>query len=265
MTITTIYGDSLSIARYVKPGTLQHWDELSKDQSEWSKYDSEFVFGEAWFYVADFPLYTARGGKPVLALARHTKEHPNNLLLKHLFDRHDSSLEQLSRSQFTGDEFHPNPDEAKAVLEAADTLKIEMAALRFSRGNEYCRSLDIRTNDGFVLVNGEFEKPTEVEEALKQRVGYTERFLDVLNKELNISITRVKTLNPEYVIAKAGEQFIGSVAWRHNLEHGLGSFTFPSNGVSGYYGNVVGYNNSSGGLRGEVHRDRVGYLLSAID
>ncbi len=208
MTIETITGDLRAVAQ-LEAGTLQHWDELSRDQV------ADESLRNRGFYVADFPLYTARKGKPVLALARHTKEHPHNLVLVHLFDEQNSSYDQLIR---TGN-FRPNQDEAQAVLGAADTLKMEMSGLRLSGDNPVYRFLRVRTMDGFVGIGEDrYQRPNEVEQALIQRVGYTREFLDVLrSKPHKVSETRVYLLNPDYVAAEAGEQFVGRAAWRYNF------------------------------------------------
>lgn len=206
--IETIIGDLRETAQF-EPGTFQHWDELSRDQI------SDASLRTNAFYVADFPLYTARRGKPVFALARHTKEHPNNLVLVHLFDEQNSSYNQLIQ---TG-HFRPNPDEAQVVLDAADTLKMEMSGLRLSGNDRLYRFLRIRTKDGFVGVGDDkYTRPNEVEQALIQRVGYTEEFLDMLgSKPHNIEKTRVYVLNSDYVRNEVGEGFVGRVAWRDNF------------------------------------------------
>ncbi len=206
MTIETIIGDLRAVAQ-LEDSTFQHWDELSRDQV------ADASLRNRRFYVADFPLYTARKRKPVVALARHTKEHPHNLVLVHLFDGQNSSYDQLIQ---TGN-FRPNPDEAQAVLDAADTLKMEMSGLRLSGDDNVYRFLRVRTQDGFVGIGEDrYQRPNEVEQALIQRVGYTREFLDVLRSEPhNIGETRVYLLNPDYVVAEAGEQFVGRAAWRY--------------------------------------------------
>lgn len=203
--VETIPGDLRAVAQ-LEEGTLQHWDELSRDQI------ADESLRNRGFYVADFPLYTAAGGKPTLYLARHTAEHPNNLVLVHLFDPENSSYGQLIQ---TGN-FRPNPDEAQAVLDAVDTLKMEMSGLRLSGDDTVYRSLRVRTKDGFVGVGEDrYQRPSEVEQALIQRVGYTEEFLAVLgSKSHNVGETRVFLLNPDYVAAEVGELFVGRAAWR---------------------------------------------------
>ena len=207
MTIDTITGDLRAFEQF-EPGTFQDFDELSRDQIA----DPSLL--ERAFYVSTFPLYTTRGGDPVFALARHTRAHPNNLVLNHLFDEENSSYDQLIK---TGN-FCPDPDEAQAVLEAADTLQVKLGDLRLSRENAAYRSLGIRTKDGYVRDDREYKQPSEVEQAVIQRVGYTEDFLDMLNREFRrISEIRLYVLAPNYVAVKAGEQFIGRVALRDNF------------------------------------------------
>ncbi len=209
-TIETITGNLREFAQF-EPGTFQDFDELSRDQVA----DPSLLRRD--FYVSTFPLYTVRGGEPILALARHTKEHPHNLVLSHLFDKKNSSYEQLL-SEKTGYNFRPNPEEAQAVLEAADTLQVKLRDLRL-RGDDrlnHFLALAIRTEDGFVKVGSdEYKPPSEAEQEVIQRVGYTEEFLAMSQREHpSIRETRLYVLAPNYVAAKAREQFVGQAARR---------------------------------------------------
>ncbi|OGW83912.1 MAG: hypothetical protein A2987_02460 [Omnitrophica bacterium RIFCSPLOWO2_01_FULL_45_10] len=206
MTIETVTGNLRACAQ-LEPGTFQDFDELSRDQIVDPRLLSQGC------YVSTFPLYTARGGEPVLAFARHTKEHPNNLVLNHLFDKENSSYDQLIRTE----NFRPDPEEAQAVLEAADTLQVKLRDLRLSGNDKIYRFLAIRTTDGFVKNDDKYKRPSKVEKAVIQRVGYTEKFLTMLQRKCStptFSETRLYVLAPDYVAAKAGEKFIRRAAWR---------------------------------------------------
>ena len=231
MTIETIRGNLRAVARLV-PGTFQDFDELSVDQVA-----DPTLLREA-FYVSTFPLYTARDGVPVFALARHTKEHPNNLVLNHLFDKENSSWNQLLDER-TGHNFSPDPEEARAVLGATDTLQAKYSDVRLSGTDKVYRFLGIRTADGFVRVGDDYEPPRDIEQAVIQRVGYTEEFLMTLRREHpTISETQLYLLTPDFVTAKAGEGFVGRAAWRgdfRNLAVSLADFrvVFIPNGLRG--------------------------------
>jgi len=204
MNIETIFGDLRAHAQF-EPGTFQDFDELSRDQLA----DPSLL--KRAFYVSTFPLYTARGGEPVLAFARHTTEHPNNLVLVHIDDPVNSSYEQLIN---TGN-FRPEPEEAQAVLEAADTLQVKLRDLRLSGDDNVYRFLKIRTEDGFVKDGNEYKTPSGVEQAVIQRVGYTKEFLAMLQRKHSlIPETQLYVLAPDYVAANAGKKFVGRVAWR---------------------------------------------------
>ncbi len=203
--IETITGDLRAVAQ-LEQGTFQHWNELSRDQIR------NVSLRNRALYVADFPLYTAAGGKAILGLARHTVAHPNNLILTHLFDPKNSSYEQL----ISRGDFRPDPDEARAVLEAADTLKVELSGLRLGVYDGTSCFLSIRTQDGFIRVGDKFKRPNELEQAVLQRVGYTPDFLDMMKSDPHtISETRVNVLNPNYVENEAEEGFISRAAWRY--------------------------------------------------
>lgn len=205
--IETIRGNLRAVS-LLEPGTFQHWDELSADQITDSKLRRQ------GFYVADYPQYYNEGGESYLSLARHTRERPNNLVLVHLFDEGNSSYDQLIQTC----SFRPDPEEARAVLEAADTLKFKLDDLNLC-GIKSSNSLflEVRTADGYVrLGNSEhYMPPNEVEKAFLERAGCTEDFLGVLQREpYKISKTRSLVLNPDYVAQEAGAGFVGRVAWR---------------------------------------------------
>ena len=228
MNIETIFGDLRAHAQF-EPGTFQDFDELSRDQLA----DPSLL--KKAFYVSTFPLYTARGGEPVLAFARHTTEHPNNLVLVHIDDPVNSSYKQLVKMG----NFRPDPDEAQAVLEATDTFQAKLRDFRLSGNDPVYRFLAIRTADGFVKDGDKYKRPREVEQAAIVRVGYTEEFLAMLHREpFQIGKTRLYVLPPDYVAVKAGEQFVGRAAWR---------YSFFSNAYSDAYDHFV---NFLYGLRG---------------
>ena len=139
MTLETITGELRAVAQ-LEPGTFQHWAELSADQIK------EPSLRSRAFYVADYPQYHSEGGRQFLALARHTVERPHNLVLVHLFDQENSSYDQLIQTS----NFRPNPDEARAVLDATDTLNVDLADLHLSRNDPTWRFLTVRTAVGFV-------------------------------------------------------------------------------------------------------------------
>ena len=219
--LEVITGDLRAYAQLV-PGTFQHWDELSAAQI------NDASLRTQGFYVADYPQYHLEKGKPLLALARHTKTHPNNLVLNHLFDSKNSSYEQLVNNN----NFFPDLDEARAILQAADTLITGLRDLRLSGTETEYRYLAICTADGYVKVGDRYHRPTGIEQELILRAGYTEQFLDVLKNEYNISETKLYVLAPDYVVNVAGEKFVGRAAWRGDfgiianslaIDHGIGS------------------------------------------
>jgi len=202
--IETITGDLRAFAQF-ELGTFQDFDELSIDQIT---YPSLLQRG---FYVSTFPLYTVKDGEPVFALARHTKEHPNNLVLVHINDPVNSSYDQLIQTR----DFHPDLEEAQAVLEATDTFQAKLRDFRLGGNDSFYRSLAIRIKDGFVRDGCKYKRPSEVEQRVMQRVGYTEEFLSVLQRECpQIQETGLYVLAPDYVAVEAAEKFIGRAAWR---------------------------------------------------
>lgn len=204
--IVTIKGDLRAVSQLV-PGSFQHWDELSADRI------TDPSLRDQRFYTADYPQYHSEQGEQYLALARHTRESPNNLVLRHLFDKNDGSYDQLVQ---TGS-FRPDPEEARAVLEAADTLKTKLSALRLSIVYSTPRStyvyLSVRTSDGRVRSDRKYLAPNEVEKALLERVGITEGFLAALQEEpYRVSETRLYFLNPGYVAEQTRNGFVGQTS-----------------------------------------------------
>ena len=210
--LEVLTGDLRAYAQLV-PGTFQHWDELSAAQI------NDASLRTQGFYVADYPQYHLENGKPMLALARHTKTHPNNLVLNHLFDSKNSSCEQLVNNN----NLFPDPDEARAILRATDTLITGLRDLRLSGNDKTYHYLAIRTADGYVKVGNRYHRPTGIEQELILRAGYTEQFLDVLKNKHNISETKLYVLAPDYVVNVAGEKFVGRAAWRSSFNYDASS------------------------------------------
>ena len=137
-------------------------------------------------------------------------------MLNHLFDKENSSWNQLLDER-TGHNFSPDPEEARAVLGATDTLQAKYSDVRLSGTDKVYRFLGIRTADGFVRVGDDYKPPRDIEQEVIQRVGYTEQFLTTLRREHpTISETQLYLLTPDFVTAKAGEGFVGRAAWRDN-------------------------------------------------
>ena len=115
--------------------------------------------------------------------------------------------------------FRPDRDEAQAVVEASDTLNVELSGLHLSEEEDIYCSLIIRTQDGFVKTGDRYEVPNELEKRVFQRVGYTPDFLGML-QDNKITETQLRLLNPAYVVDHAaGEEFIGRGAWRERFDY----------------------------------------------
>ena len=220
MTIETIIGDLKAVAQLV-PDTLQYLDELSLDQT------ADHSLCEKAYWVADYPQYGRKGGEPMLYLARL----PHNLMIRHLFDKENSSWQQLLNEK-TGYFFHPIQDEAQAVVEAADTLPVPLRALRlYGTGHQYSslhtsyqyRYLQVRTEDGFVNTspdprNPRYEQPMVEEQQLLERVGYTLPFLKTMrNSRQKISVTNLCVLTPDFAFRVTADGPIGRAAWRYSF------------------------------------------------
>ena len=226
MTLETITGNLRAVEQLVK-GTLQHWDELSRDQT------ADPSLGNQAYWVADYPQYSKQGDKAMLHLAR--LDH--NLVIRHLFDEKKSSwdplLYQRSGNFFrqllykrTGHFFRPSRDEAQEVIAAASTLAVPLRALRLQQGAEKgYRSLQVRTKDGFINTSANPEEPRwghpiPEEQHLLDRAGYTPAFLQTLqNSRWSSLYSRIYVLNPDAVLQVAAKGPVGRAAWRHGFDN----------------------------------------------
>lgn len=221
--IETITGDLKAVARLV-PKTLQHWDELSRDQT------ADPSLGEQAYWVGDYPQYDRKTSEPMLYLARL----PHNLVIQHLFDKENSSWEQLLDGR-KGYFFRPAQDEAQAVVEAADTLPVPLRALRLQGTDGQYRFLQVRTEDGLVNTspdpeNPRYERSITEEQQLIERAGYTLPFLKTLqNSRWEISATNIYVLNPDFASGVTAEGPVGRAAWRSYFIFGADSIAYVRN------------------------------------
>ncbi len=203
-----LQGD-LKMAKLFEVGTLLHWDQLSATGVE------SRIASSPWSsYVADYLQYQVEAGRPVLALARHTAEHPCNLILIHS----DHFSDQLTRGIYTERDpirYSPPFDQARAVLEAANTLKVDLLQLRLSRRETTSTSdaiygtLVARTTDSFIKDSqGTYQPPNEVEQQVLQRLGYTPEFLK-RHENIGVQEATFNFLHPEYVTMKIKNSFWG--------------------------------------------------------
>lgn len=155
------------------------------------------------FYVADGVLYSMEGG-PTLWLTRE----PENLVLRHLDDRVNSSYDQLQTFPYN---FHPSPDEVRQAMQAKDTLRIDLTRLRFSPGADpVWRHVEINTTS--------YDKLNAEERKLAERFyGEGEAFKTAMRtlEEVGIVATGVYVFNPAHVQKKTLIGPIGVAADRN--------------------------------------------------
>lgn len=225
MVLETIVGNLREGYAQLEPGTFLHADQLTAEQV------NDTNLRGTGFYIADYPQYSVENGTPTLWLARHTLAEPNNLVLRHLFDKENNSYDQLIR---TGN-FRPNMEEAKAVMVAKDTLRINMNNLFLQGIDTEWNFLEISTTKYEKQLNSEGRKLAE------RFYGSEDAFVTAMETLSSIGIdnTRVLVLSPGYIVTKeAGKGPIGRASWLGNFGRGA---------VSDAYNRCV---NDHNGLRG---------------
>src|SRR3989338_6700066 len=207
MTLDVLEGRLDAAARF-RPGTIQHADELSRDQV------ADPWLGKRGYFLGDLALYYVNSGHPMVALARSAPERPN-LIFAHIQD--SPSSYNLLRGN---DSFRPDPSEARKAIQAEDTLHIPLHDLRLHLNHDRRHaSLYIEINGGVRLPmnhadremarsHGGIIPPTPIEQQLFDRVGYTPAFLRVLRHAIggsSVWTTSVGLLNPDFVLREAAD------------------------------------------------------------
>lgn len=243
---------TLEAAARFKPGTIQNIDDLSRDQIATPS------LGEKSYLTGDIALYYVDQGQPMVALARGTPERPN-LIFAHLGDN-PSSYYLLRQT----DSFRPDPEEVRAAIEAADTLRIPLYQLRMFLDNGHQlghASLYIDVEGGMHLPRDHPDvqsardqmawtiPPNPIERQLFDRVGYTPDFLQVLRRAIggsSVWSTSVSLRDPRFVLHEAAERPIAYVVTRADFKESFG-FT---NAAVGYESNRTNV------MRGELFEDQ---------
>ena len=204
MALETIVGNLRKGYAQLQPGTMLHADQLMAEQVK------DASLRNRDFHVADGPLYSLEGKKrtPTLWLTRE----PNNLVLRHLNDKVNSSYEQLVNVYMR--DYCPNPEEAREAMQAQDTLRIDLTQLHLQGDSVIWQYLEISTT--------KYKKLKLEERKLVERFyGQGKAFATAMNilKESGIDSTKVYVLNSGYVQKEATECPIGRAAWRNNFEN----------------------------------------------
>ena len=211
MTLITVVDNLRDGYAQLEPGSMLHAKELLEEQLRDPSLQRQS------HYLADGPIYANEEGTQILGMTRL----PDNLVLRHLFDKKNSSYNQLCN---TGN-FRSNPEEARAALQAEGTLRTNLRKLRLQGDNQEYGSLVIRTADGFINTGRRYEEPNEDEQPLIERFGYTLHNLPALLKsDYKIRETRLHVLKPDYVQHVAVNGPIGRAAWRSYLNYDANSY-----------------------------------------
>ena len=211
MVLGTIVGNLRDGYAQLEPGTFLHADQLTAEQV------NDTSLRDISFYVADYPQYSIENGAFILWLARHTLAEPNNLVLRHLFDKENSSYDQLMR---TGS-FRPDIEEARAVMAAKDTLRINLNKIYLQGIENRWNFLDINTTRYEKQLNSEERKLAE------RFYGSENAFVTAMEtlSSKEIDHTRILVLAPRYIVQQGvGKSPIGQVAWRGGFGSGACSY-----------------------------------------
>lgn len=201
----TVYGNlRKGYNKLVSKGyRLLHVDELTEEQV------NDPYLRDETFYLADGILCSIEDGKPTLWFSRHTRTEPNNLILRHLNDKSNSSYNQLKQSGF----FSPDVEEARAVMEAKSTLRVDMTlpCLRYG-------CLIIHTSNYDTL-------DPKVKPLAERFYGGGEDFAIAMEalREVGVQEARVYLPPLDFVVKKAKQRPIAQAAWRGNFYGGTNS------------------------------------------
>ena len=108
--------------RQAVPGTLLHVDELMNARRLHPITEQGEDLRTLWFYPADGMIYRMNGNEtPELGITRE----PENLVLRHLNDKTNSSFEQLVQNG----NYRADPAEVQQAMAAEGTVIIDLTKL----------------------------------------------------------------------------------------------------------------------------------------
>ncbi len=200
-TLETITGDLRAYAQLV-PGTFLHADQLTTERR------TNTELRNRWYYTADGPLYSLEGANqtPTLFLTRES----DNLVLRHLNDKVNSSYEQLKDTK----NYRPGAGEARQSMGAKDTLQIDLTKLRLRGDDTEWRYLEIDTQKYKKL---KVEERKLAERYFGQDTSFTANMR--MLKEAGIDATKIFVLNPEYVQREAQTGPVGRASWLYGFNY----------------------------------------------
>ena len=205
MTIETVEGRLASAYRLLRPETILHVDELTKERRT-NSVTPDGNLRNQWFYTADGEVYSLQGEKniPTLAITRGS----SNPLFQ------DSTIDVYCQQLLENNNYRPTPEETERVLHAEDTVVIDLTRLTLQKGDKESSYLAIDT--------GEYKTLNSEEKKLAQRVygkdyGFTQAM--TMLADAHIKETRVWVLNPEYVRIYAQESPLGRASWLYNFHY----------------------------------------------
>ncbi|MDP3697947.1 MAG: hypothetical protein Q8R47_00010 [Nanoarchaeota archaeon] len=188
--LENIAGNLRDAYKQIKPGTMLSAHEIM-DERQTNK-----ELRDLSFYTSDGMIYYLDQDTDTPWLAITDEEH--NLLLQNI----DGAVEQLAKTR----NYHPAYDEAWQVISAPATHRFNLDKLQLTRYNE-------ETSD--------FEFPTDSYLLNPEQYDLVEHIFGLKNlkmlKDAQISKTRIKVLNPEYIQKHAQNGPIARASWLDNF------------------------------------------------
>jgi len=228
MTLESITGTLRDGSRQLQPGTMLHVGELMKERRTNPITPEGDDLRTQWFYTADGQVYVMNGKNPQLAMTRGSA----NPLLQ------EATIYTYCHQLLNDKNYRPTTEEVQRVLEAPDTVLINLSELRLSGNDKEWRYLAIDTS--------KYKKLNDEERKFAERVyGQGDDFRANMKmlKEANIAQTKIYVLSPDYVQEHAQESALGRASWLLN-------FNYNSNFSAG--GRNISNSNRVRGVRREV-------------
>lgn len=202
--------ENLRAYSQLEKGTFQTGRQLM-DERRTAPVTEDGDLRDQWLYTADGNGYFPVENDVEWAITPEV----HNLVLRHLDDEVDSSYDQLVNTN----NFRPDNDEALKAKNAEGTLVTRMSKLTLSGTDEECgkewRYIAIRTKDGYVRKGKRFVKPSEEDQKVMDRLGYTANNLKMLaSSKQRITETKIYVPNPDYVQDEVAKDPEHNSLWR---------------------------------------------------
>lgn len=208
----------------IDPNTIQHSREITNDRRILENEAERKELRKAWFWTADFGLYTIKDNDVVLYLS----ERENNLIFK--------NIEEATNQLAENNNYIPKKEDIETVISSKSTLITKLSDLELKKYDDEFSYFEIDTAEYNRTLNK--AQRTFAERAYGQGDDFKNNMK--MFKDTGITTVRIYVLAPKYVKNHVKEcSAIARTCWLGDFDYNS-YFDATGRGVDGSEGTLRG-------------------------